>query len=177
MVDFTGIPFDILEKTLQDNTSAPRKVSRGGDFDEILVDSKGNARPDMYFMDFDQMNLLELAQEICDVTSHELCVSLLPIIDHPACSFIDEWHKYIAPINASQVIAGIIRVDAIDKSKPPKYRAIKSYLDTLHARGVDVESQDLGYELSNVTTDKFVVGAQETKMHFFKTCSSNPITR
>ena len=123
--------------------------------------------PSMYFMDFDQMNLLELAQEICDVTSHELFVSLLPIIDHPACSFIDEWNKYIAPINASQVIAGIIRVDAIDKSKPPKYGAIKSYLDTLHARGVDVESQDLGYELSNVTTDKFVVGAQEVEMYYF----------
>ena len=123
--------------------------------------------PSMYFMDFDQMNLLELAQEICDVTSHELFVSLLPVIDHPACSFIDEWNKYIAPINASQVITGIIRVDAIDKSKPPKYGAIKSYLDTLHARGIDVESQDVGYELSNVPTDKFVVGAQEVDMYYF----------
>src|SRR6056300_326394 len=42
--------------------------------------------PKMYFMDFDQLDLLSLAQEICDITSHDLFVSLLPVIDHPACT-------------------------------------------------------------------------------------------
>ena len=123
--------------------------------------------PQMYFMDFDQLSFLDLAQEICDVTSHELFVSLLPVIDHPASKFIYDYNQYVAATNPSQVITGIIRLDGIDKRVPPKYGAIKSYLDELLARGVEVENQDVGYELSNVTTDKFVVGAQEVEMYYF----------
>lgn len=129
--------------------------------------------PPMYFMDFDQLTLLELAQEICDITSHDMFVSLLPIIEHPASQFIYEYNKALVNLptpggsGLSNLIAGIIRVDGIDKSRQPKYGAIKSYLDTLIERDVNVESQDLGYELSNVTTDKFVAGAQEVEMYYF----------
>ena len=176
-----GIPWYRIEQALvalfQYNGALPLEyitAGFGGAIDfrgyKYVVDFSGLPTehiPPMYFMDFDQMNLLELAQEICDITSHDLFVSLLPVIDHPACNFINHWNASMAVSNPSEVIAGIIRVDAIDKSKPPKYGAIKSYLDTLSARGVDVESQDLGYELSNVTTDKFVVGAQEVEMYYF----------
>ena len=44
--------------------------------------------PLTYYLDFDQLNMLDLAQELCDVLSRELFVSLLPVIDHPACEHI-----------------------------------------------------------------------------------------
>lgn len=152
VVDFGGIPLDLI--------------------------------PPTYFLDFDQIDLLSLAQELCDVISHDLFVSLLPVINHPACSTLYEFNQdiiqnYSTPPTAqnpalqdfrSQMIAGIIRIDAIDKRKPPTYGAIKSYLDFIRTNDdVEVENQDLGYELSNVTTDKFVTGGQEVNMYYFTT--------
>jgi len=124
--------------------------------------------PLLYFMDFDKIDLLSFAQELCDIISHSLYVTLLPIIDHPACEFLYNYNNYQVNIGQPEnIIAGIIRLDAIDKTKQPKYGAIKSYLDELEGRGINVESQDVGYELSNVVTDKFVVGAQEVETYFF----------
>jgi hypothetical protein len=121
-------------------------------------------------MDFDQIDLLSLAQELCEIISHELYVTLLPIIDHPASEFLYNYNKSkIDSGNQQDIIAGIIRLDAIDKTKQPKYGAIKEYLDNLKTRGIQVENQDVGYELSNVTTDKFIVGAQEVETYFFST--------
>ncbi len=126
--------------------------------------------PPMYFMDFDQMDLLSFAQEVCDIISHELFVQLLPVIDHPACEFLEEQNKIAA--NAGRfgdIISGIIRIDAIDKSQQPRYGAILEYLNDLEENGIEVLNQDVGFELSNVVTDKFVVGAQEVEMYFFHT--------
>ena len=123
--------------------------------------------PLSYYIDFDQIDMLSFAQELCDIISHELYVTLLPVIDHPSCKFLHDWNDDASTRDPSAMIAGIIRLDAIDKTKQPRYGAIKSYLDSLAARGVDVENQDVGFELSNVTTDKFVVGAQEVEMHYF----------
>ena len=126
--------------------------------------------PYMYFMDFDQLDMLSFAQELCDIISHELFVSMLPVIDHPACEFLEEWNRTKASQNKPQdMIAGIIRLDAIDKTEQPSYGAIVEYLRDLKLQGVEVENQDVGFELSNVTTDKFVVGAQEVEMYFFDT--------
>ena len=124
--------------------------------------------PKMYYMDFDQLDMLSIAQELCDIISHELYVTLLPVIDHPGCQFLyDLNNHWISQKQPQNIITGIIRIDAIDKTRPPKYGAIKSYLDELSARGVAAENQDVGFELSNVTTDKFVVGAQEIDMYYF----------
>ena len=120
--------------------------------------------PEFYFLDFDQMNLLELALEICDITNRDLFISLLPVIDHPACSTIYNYNK---TASMKDMVAGIIRIDTIDRSEQPFYGAIKTYIDSLASRKIYVENQDLGYELSNVTTDKFIVGAQEIDLHFF----------
>jgi len=119
--------------------------------------------PSMYYLDFDQVNLLDLALEICEVTSRDLFVSLLPVINHPACQFLYNNQGS----NQDTLIAGIIRLDSIDRSHAPVYGAIKRYIDSLSASGITVENQDVGYELSNVTTDKFVVGAQEVDMYCF----------
>ncbi len=121
--------------------------------------------PPMYYLDFDQINLLDLALEVCDVASRDLFVSLLPVINHPACQYI--YNNQSSDPN--KLIAGIIRLSSIDRSSPPKYGAIKKYIDNLSNIGILVENQDVGYELSNVTTDKFVVGAQEVDMYCFST--------
>jgi len=122
--------------------------------------------PKTYFLDFDQINLLELALEICDITNRDLFVSLLPIINHPACSSL---YNRNSSASSQDIVAGIIRLDAIDRSSQPQYGAVKEYIDALAVNKIYVENQDLGYELSNIVTDKFVVGAQEVEMYYFST--------
>ena len=126
--------------------------------------------PPMYFLDFDEINLLDLAQEICDVLSMDLFVSLFPVLKHPATQWLHDWNEDMANQGAtSDMVAGVIRIDAIDRSKKPEYGAVKRYIDTLQNGGIEIQNRDVGYELSNVTTDKFIVGAQEVDMHFFST--------
>tara|TARA_B100000085_G_scaffold158971_1_gene144523 strand:- start:6530 stop:11851 length:5322 start_codon:yes stop_codon:yes gene_type:complete len=126
--------------------------------------------PLLYYMDFDKLDLLSFAQELCDIISHELFVSLLPVIDHPSCEFLYNYNKQQVLLGKKEnIVAGIIRLDAIDKTQQPRYGAIKSYLDNLNSRGVFVENRDIGFELSNVVTDKFLVGGQEVDMYYFST--------
>jgi hypothetical protein len=123
---------------------------------------------DYYFFDFDQINLLDLCLEICDITSSDLFVTLLPVIDHPVSKRFYDYNQIKMKENKpKEIIAGIIRVDAIDRSRQPEYGAIKKYIDSLSTSGIYVENQDVGFELSNVTTDKFIVGAQEIDMYYF----------
>jgi len=128
--------------------------------------------PDFYSMDFNNINLLDFCLEICDITNCELFVSLLPIIDHPACKRFYNWNDAVlrdTSKNKKPLIAGIIRLDFIDKSFQPQYGTIKSYLDAIDSGGVPIENRDVGFELTNVSTDKFVVGAQEVDMYCFST--------
>lgn len=124
--------------------------------------------PKFYYLDFDQISLLDLALEICDITSRDLFVTLLPIINHQSCRFLYSWNQeQISVENKDKLVAGIIRLDTIDRTKQPNYGAIKTFLEGLADSGIYVENRDLGFELSNVTTDKFIVGAQEVDMHYF----------
>lgn len=136
------------------------------DFNPILI----NKIPQMYFLDYDQMTIMDLAQELADVISHDLYVSLLPVIDHPQMEEIYNYNQGIIDDpnqNNNQIVAGVIYVDVIDRSKQPDYFAIRDYLQDLADNGVAVENQDVGYELSNVVTDKFIVGANEVEMFYF----------
>lgn len=192
-----GMPWyrvkDGLEALMNYNGFLPREyqdAGYGGPIDfrgfKYVVDFGGiptHLIPPTYFLEYDQIDLLALAQELCEVVSHDLFVSLLPVIDHPACKAIYEYNQDIienystpaSPQNPvaqdfrSQTIVGIIRIDAIDRRKPPTYGAIKSFLDKLQKENVEVENQDVGYELSNVTTDKFIAGGQEVDMYYFTT--------
>jgi hypothetical protein len=139
VVDFSGLPLDMI--------------------------------PKMYNIDFAQTDLLSLCQEICDVVNRDLFVSLMPVISHPYCSWLYEYNQdRIYNDDAHNVVAGIIRIDSIDRSAEPEYGIVKLYLDQLEREsGVDVTNRDLGYELTNNPVDKFVVGAQETKLHYFNT--------
>ena len=151
------------------------KAGFGGTIDfrgyKYVVDFGGiplDKIPKMYFMQFDQLDMMSLAQELCDVISHDLFVSLLPVIDHPAFFWLYNYNQYVIDNGRpTDVIAGVIRVDTIDRSVQPDYGSIKSYIDNLAVNGVEVENQDVGFELSNVTTDKFVVGANEVEMAYF----------
>ncbi|NDD83212.1 hypothetical protein EBZ38_02895 [bacterium] len=121
--------------------------------------------PQFYFIDFDQINVLDFCLEICDVTNRELFVSLLPVINHPACSMLYAYNNNcITSGQKEKMIVGVIKVSVIDKSKPPSLTAIKNYIDNLQ---IPVENRDVGYELANTTTDKFIVGAQEVDMYYF----------
>jgi hypothetical protein len=123
------------------------------------------ALPQFYFIDFDQINILDFCLEICEATNRELFVSLLPVINHIACSSLYSYNNNcIISGNQKDIIAGVIKISVIDKSIPPSLTAIKNYLDNLK---IPVENKDLGYELVNATTDKFIVGAQEVDMHYF----------
>ena len=137
--------------------------------------------PQTYYLDFDNLNMLDLAQELCEILSRELYVSLLPVVDHPSCSKIFQENKEVIaladqlPQNSpernlilgSGLINGIIRIDSIDKKEQPKYGTVKQYLEDLEALDIFVENRDVGFEVSNVVTDKFIVGAQEVDMHYF----------
>jgi hypothetical protein len=123
--------------------------------------------PQFYFLDYDQINVLDLCLEICEVLNWELFVTLLPIINHPACKPLYDYNeKKIKEDKPKEIIAGIIKINAIDKSSPPSLTAIKSYIDRLT---LPIENRDVGYELANTVTDKFIVGAQEVNMHYFTT--------
>ena len=180
-----GIPFyrvkQALRAMLQMDGELPQEYIEAGFTGTInfrgfnyVVDLDGldlDKIPLMYNMDFGKLDLLSFAQEICDITSSELFVQLLPIIDHPACKDIYDYNtKQILDLNKPEnIIAGVIHLSAIDKSQQPKYGAIKTYIDLLKFRGIPVEQQDVGFELSNVVTDKFVVGGQKVDMHYFHT--------
>ncbi len=124
-----------------------------------------------YFFDYDKITLLDLLLEVCEVTNHELIVSLLPIIEgHPACGIykaINDVEIAKGAAGMKNIIAGIIRVDSIDRSKPPPNGVVKGFIDNLLEEGVEVTNTSFGSELSNVNTDKFVVGANETEMYYF----------
>ncbi len=150
--------------------------------------------PNSYMLNYSQLDLLSLTMELCDIISHDLFVSLLPVID-PLTNIkqeIDEkaaimnsafaknayWTEKAAGLKAddpkrkeylSNIIHGIIRIDTVDKSKQPSYGSIQSYINNLESQGIYVENRDLGFELSNETTDKFIAGAQEVEMHYFST--------
>ena len=136
-----------------------------------------NKIPSMYFIEQNQMDLLSFVQEVTEAISHDYTVSLLPVLDaKPTASLYAQNMRAMKEGRFGDVVTGIIRVDAIDRSQSPKYGAVKEYIDFLKLTGetgasesdkVFVESQNIGYDLSNVTTDKFVVGGQETNMYTF----------
>lgn len=136
--------------------------------------------PDLYFIENDQIDLFSLLQDVCDFISHDIYVRLLPIVSHPKyyTTYVknEKLSELITSPNQteevkidsySKFIAGVIRVEAIDRSKEPSPGVIKDYLEKLSSSGIYVETQDLGYELANLDTDKIVVGAQTSDIYFF----------
>jgi hypothetical protein len=120
--------------------------------------------PNMFFINQDQIDILSLVETLCTAISHEYFIRLLPVLN---CDKTEKFYDYnqqqINSGNIKNIIAGIIRVDAIDKSVQPNYGALKSYLEKIQI----YSDKKIGFELSNVPTDKFIVGAQTVDMYCF----------
>lgn len=112
-----------------------------------------------YYMDFDQINLLDFCLEICDIANYDLYVELLPIISHSAFS------RFGSPTATSP--AAVIRCSTISRKNPFNLSAIKNYIDTFPSD--KIIATDVGYELSNSVNDKFLVGANEVDMLYINT--------
>jgi hypothetical protein len=119
------------------------------------------ALPYEYRLDYDQISILDLCSEICDVTNHEFFVALLPITNHPSCSAADSWND---DPNNDIKIGGLIKIISINKNFATQPGQIKDYLDNLN---IPIMNKDIGYELTNEVTDKFITGGQEVKMYYF----------
>ena len=136
-----------------------------------------NKVPPMYFVEQNQMDLLSFVQEITEIIGHDFSVSLLPVIDaKPTASLYSQNLRAMKEGRFGDIVTGIIRIDTVDRSVQPRYGAVKEYIDLIsqprdesfpESDKVFVESQNIGYDLSNVTTDKFVVGGQEVNMYTF----------
>ncbi len=124
-----------------------------------------------YYLDYDKMNLLDFCQEICDITSRELFVTLLPIVDHPRFASLYNYNSTV--LNPKDMIHGMIRVDTIDRRASQQPDAIRNYIENVMYG--NVTRSDVGIELSNVVTDKFVTGGQEITNHFFSTSADRLI--
>ena len=126
----------------------------------------------LYFFDYEQISLLDLALEICELTNCDLFVSLLPIINHPAINTIYTEAQNRIKKEGTQ-IGGIIKLQAISRSNASVssagFHKIRDYITKTQNNGIPVSQRDVGYELTNTTTDKFLVGGNEIDMHYFNT--------
>ena len=126
--------------------------------------------PLMYFLNYDKIDLLSLIKEVTEAISHDYFVSLLPVLNSPKTSWLHDYNNFqIQNGTFSNVVTGIIRIDVVDKTEQPDYGAITRYIQNLEQQGFEVSSKNNGYQVSNITTDKFVVGAQTQDMYFFST--------
>lgn len=150
---------------------------------DYVVDFSGlPAMPLGYQLQYDQITLLDLALEICEINSCDLFVSLLPVTSHPAFSTIkalndnrslDINQQTGQDANGNSLIGGVIKVQAISRKNADISTAnshkIRNYISASQSAGIPIEARDVGYELTNTTTDKFLVGGQEVNMHYFST--------
>lgn len=159
-----GVNAEYLPQEYKDMSFGDKINFRGLKY---LVDLSGlPAVPDFYSLDFDSMTLLDLCLEMCDITNTDLYVTLLPVIDYGKWSAVYQKNK---TATEEDLITGIIHVGVIERKEQRSIGAIQEYLKDLKNQEIYVKNSDVGFELSNITTDKFVVGAQETTMHFFTT--------
>lgn len=112
--------------------------------------------PPLKYVDYDSISLLDLCQEICDELNHEMLVVLLPILDHPGTEKVK---------TGGQDPVAVIKVITQDRSTPYNLNSIRKFLDYLESQSVAVKSSDLGYEVNNSTTDKFVIGGNVVENH------------
>ena len=100
-----GIPFYRVDQALKAMMSIEGdlpKVYKDAKFSNLInfrgfkyiVDLSGLPKlPDFYYLDYDEMSLLELALEICDVMNRDLFVKLWPVVDHEYSTFLYERNK------------------------------------------------------------------------------------
>ena len=156
-----------------------RKMDYAVDFSSLP------SMPFSYQLEYDSITLLDLALEICEINSCDLFVSLLPVTTHPAFAPLIEINDQVSStMNQAtglgkyngvdrHLIGGVIKVQALSRKNADVSTAnmhkIRNYISATQSAGVPIEARDVGYELTNTTTDKFLVGGQEVNMHLFNT--------
>jgi hypothetical protein len=123
----------------------------------------------MQRLDFDQISILDFCLELCDIANHDLMVNLLPIID--ICGPFYAFNTSSAVSPSDPPFGGIIKVWSIDRSSPPKFGALQKFIDSVK----NPVSTDVGFELSNITSDKFLIGAQTVNQYFFSSEEDRPL--
>jgi hypothetical protein len=123
----------------------------------------------MQRLDFDQISILDFCLELCDIANHDLMVSLLPIID--VCVPFYNFNRSSSVSASNPPFGGIIKVWSIDRSKPPRFGALQKFIDSIK----NPVSTDVGFELSNITSDKFLIGAQTVNQYFFCSEEDRPL--
>ena len=145
-----------------------------------LVDLSGlplHKIPQMYFLDTDQIDLLSLIQDVCQAISHDYVVSLLPVLDSPRTRMLYQYNRScVEEERFGDIVTGIIRVDAIDKTVQPQYGTVTEYIENLEENGTLVETKNIGFETTNVTTDRFIAGHQEVSMYVFSSHKDSEFT-
>jgi hypothetical protein len=126
--------------------------------------------PYQYRFNYDTMTLLELIQEICEVTNHKFYVTLLPVTNHGSLPIN---HFANSQKLNSDKFAGIIKVKTIDKSLPSKLGSIENYVSNISSAYPTLKHNmattiDYGLELSNEITHRMVIGGSETQLYFFE---------
>ena len=114
-----------------------------------------------YQLNYDSINLLDLCMEMADACNHEIMVHLLPVHSNIT---VGPWvtSGYLPKFLASG-IAGVIKVTSVDRNTSSS-KVSASYINNLP---FDVTTKDIGVELSNEVTDKFVTGANEVNHYYF----------
>lgn len=115
----------------------------------------------MQRLDFDQISILDFCLELCDIANHDLMVTLLPIIESSCKPFYDFNKNSASATNPP--FGGVIKVWSIDRSNPPRFGALEKFIANIK----NPISTDVGFELSNITSDKFLIGAQTVNQYFF----------
>ena len=153
-----------------------------------LVDLTDLPIPDPYYLlSYDKMNLLELCMELCEASNHELAVSLLPLVDRDGTvlslfydNFVPQYYRDDGSVtresdgNPGVKISGVIKITSIDRNYSSG-QVSNAYIESLP---FPTSSRDIGQELANEVTDKFVTGGKEVNMYYFDSSYDNfPFTR
>jgi hypothetical protein len=126
---------------------------------KYAIDVSAIPIPDPHYqVNYDTMSLLDLCMEFADACNHEVMVHLLPFnntMTNPP------WGGNAT--FATALIDGIIKVTTINRNNPSG-KVSAQYIKNLP---FDVTSKDIGVELANEVTDKFVTGANEVAHYYF----------
>jgi len=128
---------------------------------KYLLDLSDLPIPDPFYqISGESMNLLEFCTELCDASNHELMVSLLPLNNRSGTPLATYWSNF----SGVQNVGGVIKVTSIDRSSSSG-QVSQDYIDSLPFW---TTQQDIGTEMATEVTDKFVTGAKEVNMYYFK---------
>lgn len=112
-----------------------------------------------YNLNYDQMTLLELCMEFCEVNNQELYITLFPT---NGGGRLDQFATAFGGADGVIVVGGINKQSA-------SVAGTEAFVDSLPFY---ITNKQVGVELANATTDKFVTGARETEMKYFD-CSKD----